>query len=202
MSFVSPWGFSELVGSLTSAIARANTVPRLTANALLHSEEAGKIQLEGWLEQPQRHEWLAMGNVASRYDARTTTRMSHDCSGDDPSPAVPAGAIGSLVKEKPDMDNRLEKLKGHEWLAVGDVASPVRIETKMTPEDNGEDLNRRVLAGAVGSIIKREGHHLEDRSDKAPKRELLTLSEYGSGSPAKTDEFFADIDEILGGKTE
>ncbi len=200
MWFVSPWRFSELVDSLTRAIASANMVPRLTANALLRSEEAVKTQLEDWLEKPQRHEWLAVGDVASQYDAKT--KMYHDCSSDDPSRAVPASATGSLVKKKPDMDNRLEKLQGHEWLTVGGVSSPVRTETKTTPEDNGEDLNRRVLAGVVGSTMKREGHHLENRSDISPKYELLALREYRSGSPAKTDEFCADIDEILGGKTE
>ena len=100
------------------------------------------------------------------------------------------------------MDNFLEKLQGQEWLAVGDFASPIiRTQTKMTPEDNGEDLNHRVLAVAVGSTMKREGHHLEDRSDEPPKYELWTLNEYGSGSPAKTDKFFADIHNILNGKT-
>lgn len=200
MSFVSPWGFSELVDSLTRAIASSNMVPRLTANALLHSEEAVKTQLKDWLEKPQRHEWLAVGDVASRYDAKT--RMAHDCSGDDPSRAVPAGATGSLVKEKPDMNNHLENIQGQEWLAVGDVASPIRTETKTTLEGNDEDLNRRVLAGFVDSTMKREDRYLEDRSDKPRNFELLALSEYGSGSPAKTDEFFADIDEILNGKTE
>ena len=200
MWFVSPWEFSELADSLTRPIASANIVPRLTANALLRSDGAAKTQLEDWLEKPQRHEWLAVGDVASRYDAKT--RMSHDCSSDDLSRAVLAGATGSLIKEKPDIDNRLEKRQGHEWLAVGGVACPLCTQTKTTPENNGEDLTFRVLAGAVGSTMKREGHHLEDKSDKPPKYELLTLSEYGSGSPAKTDEFFADIDEILSGKTE
>ena len=200
MWFVSAWEFSELSDSLTRSIASANMVPRPTANALLRSDGAAKTQLEDWLEKPQRHEWLAVGNVASRYDAKT--RMSHDCSGDDLSRAVLAGATSSLVKEKPDMNNRLKKLQGHEWLAVGDVASPVRTQTKTTPKNNGEDLTCQVLAGAVGSTMKRESHHLEDKSDKPPEYELLALSEYGSGSPAKTDEFFADIDEILGGKTE
>ncbi|KAK0508244.1 hypothetical protein JMJ35_009328 [Cladonia borealis] len=193
-------GFSELVDSLTCAIASGNVVPRLTANALLRSEKAVKIQLEDWLEKPQRHEWLAVGDVATRYDAKT--RMYHDCSGDDPTRAVLAGATGSLVKERTDMDHCLEKLQGHEWLAIGGVSSSVCTETKTTPEDNGEDLNRRMLAVEEGSSMEREGRHLEDRSDKPPKFELLTLREYGSGSPAKTDEFFADIDEILSGKTE
>ena len=199
MWFVSPWGFSELVDSLTRATASANMVPRLTANALLRSDGAAKTQLEDWLEKPQRHEWLALGVVASRYDAKTG--IFHDYSGDDTSRAVPAGTPGSLIKEKLDADNCLEELQGHEWLAVGDVSSPVRTETKTTPEDNGEDLNRRMLAGVVGSTTKREGRHLEDRSDMSPKYELLALRGYRSGSPAKTDEFFADIDEILGGKT-
>ena len=159
-----------------------------------------KTQLEDWLEKPQRHEGLAVGDVATRYDAKT--RMYHDCSSDDPTRAVLAGATGSLVKEKTDIDHRREKLQGHEWLAVGGVPSSVCTETRTTPEDNGEDLNRRVLAVEERGTMKREGCHLEDRSDKPLKYELLTLSEQGSGSPAKTDEFFADIDKILSGKTE
>ena len=185
--------------SLTRAIASADMVPHLTANALLRSDKAVKTQLEDWLEKPQRHEWVAIGDVATRYDAKT--KMYHDCSSDDPTLAVLAGATGSLVKEKTDMGHRDKKLKGHAWLAVGGVSSSVCTETKTTPEDNGADLNRRVLAVEEGSTIK-EGRHLGERSDKAPRYELLTLSEYGSGSPAKTDEFFADIDEILSGKTE
>ena len=186
--------------SLTRAIASANMVPHLTANALLRSEEAVKTQLEDWLEKPQRHESLAIGDVATRYDAKA--RMYHDCSSDDPTRAVLAGATGSLVKEKTNMDHRREKLQGHEWLAVGGVSSSVCTEMRTTPEDSGEDLNCGVLAAEEGSTMKKEGRHLEDRSDKPPKYELLTLSEYGSGSPAKTDEFFADIDKIFSGKTE
>ena len=199
MSFVSPQGFSELVDSLTRAIASANMVPRLTANALLRSEEAVKTQLKDWLEKPQRHEWLAVGDVATGYDAKT--RIYHDCGSDDPTCAVLAGATGSLVKEKTNMDHRREKLQGHEWLAVGGVSSSVCTEMRTTPEDSGEDLNRGVLGVEEGSTMK-EGRHLEDRPDKPPKYELLTLSECGSGSPARTDGFFADIDEILGGETE
>ena len=260
MSFVSPWGFSELVDSLIRAIASANMVPRLTANALLHSEETVKTQLEDWLEKPQRHEWLAVGNVASRYDAKTG--MSHDYSGDDLSRTVSVcatNATGSLIKEESDevvspkqlqaqewlavgdvasrydaktriyhdysgeypsrnatgpiatgslikyqseVDNCPKELQGHEWLAVGDVSSPIRTETKATPEDNGEGLDGRMLAGVADSTIKREDHHLGDGTDKSPKHELLALRECGCHFPAKTDEFFADIDEILSGKTE
>lgn len=192
--------FSELADSLTRAITSANMVPHLTANALLQSEEAVKTQLEIWLEKPQRHEGLAVGDVASRYDAKT--RLYDDCCSDDPSPAVLAGTTGSLAKEKPDVDEYLEKIQGHEWLAVGGVSSSVCTEPKTTPGDNGEDSNRRVLASAMDSTIKREDYHLGDWTDMPLKSELLALSEYGSGSPAKTDEFFADIDEILGGKTE
>ena len=199
MSFVSPWGCSELVDSLTRAIASANMVPRLTANALLRPEEAEKTQLEDSLEKPQRHEWLAVGDVASRYDAKT--RISRDCSGDDPRRAVPAIATGSHVKEKADMDNYFEKLQGHEWLAVGDDASPVHTETKTTPKENGGGSNRRKLAGTIESTMK-EDQHPGDRSDKPDKHELLALRQYGSSSWAKTDEFFADIDELLSGKTE
>ena len=200
MSFVSPQGFSELVDSLTRDIVSANMVPRLTANALLRSEEAVKTQLKDWLEKPQRHEWLAVGNNATRYSVKT--RMYHDSRSDDLTRAVLAGATGSLVTEKTDMDHRLEKLPGHEWLAVGGVSSSVCTETKTTSEDNGEDLNRHVLAIEAGSTMKRRDHHLEDRSDKLPTYELLTLSEYESRPPVKTAEFFADIDEILSGKTE
>ena len=200
MSFVSPRWFSELVDSLTPAIASVNVFPRLTANALLDAEEAVKTQLEDWLEKPQRHEWLAAGDAASQYDAKT--RMSHDRSGDDPRRVIPAGASSSLVKERPDMYDDLEKLHGHEWLAGGDVACPGRNETKTTPEDHGKDLQRRVLAGLVDSSTKREDHRLEDRTDKPAKQDLLALMEYGSHAPAKMDEFFADIDEILSGKTE
>ena len=199
MSLVSPRWFSELVHSLTRAIASANTFPRLTATALRESEEAVKTQLEDWLEKPQRHEWLAIGDVASHYDAKT--RMSHDRSGDDPRRVIPAGASSSLVKEETDMYGRLEKLQGSEWLAAGDVASPARTETKATPEDNGEDLHRRVLAALLG-ITTKEENDLEDRSDKPAKYELLASNGSGSHAPAKTDEFFADIDEILSGKTE
>ena len=199
MSFVFPWGFSELVDSLTCAIASANMVPRHTANALLRSEEAVTTQLEDWLEKPQRHEWLAVGDVATRYDAQT--KMYHDCSSHDPTRAVLAGATGSLVKEETDMGHRRKKLQGRQWLAVGGVSSSVCTETKTTPEDDGEDLNRRVLAVEEGRTMK-EGRHLKDRSDKPPKYELLTLSECVSGSPARTDGFLADIDEILSGKTE
>ena len=186
--------------SLTCAIASANMVPRLTANALLRSEEAVTTQLEDWLEKPQRHEWLAVGDVATRYDAKT--KIYHDCSSNDPTSAVLAGATGSLVKERTDMDHRREKLQGHKWLAVGGVSSSVCTETWTTPEDKGEELDRRILAVEDGSAMKREGRHLKDRSDKPPKYELLTLSECASGSPARTDGFFADIDEILSGKTE
>lgn len=175
-------------------------VPCLTANALLRPEEAEKTQLEDWLEKPQRHEWLAVGDVASQYDAKT--RISRDCSGDDPRRAVPAIATGSLVKEKADMDNHFEKLQGHECLAVGDVASPVHTETKTAPKENGGGLNRRKLAGAIESIMKKEDYHPEDRLDKPDKHELLALRQYGSSSWTKTDEFFADIDELLSGKTE
>ena len=200
MSFVSPWGFSELVESLTHAIASANTVPRLTANALLRPEEAEKRQLEDWLEKPQRHEWLAVGDAASQYYAKT--RMSRDCGGDDPGRAVAAVATGSLVKGRHDMDDHFEKLQGHEWLAVGDDASPVHTEIKTTPKENGGGLHRRKPAGAIESTMKKEDHHPEDRSDKPEKHELLALRRYGSSSWAKTDEFFADIDELLSGKTE
>ena len=186
--------------SLTRAIASADMVPHLTANALLRSDKAVKTQLEDWLEKPQRHEWVAIGDVATRYDAKT--KMYHDCSSDNPTLAVLAGATGSLVKEKTDMGHHDKKLKGHGWLAPGGVSSSVCTETKTTPENDGEELNRRILAVEEGSARKREGRHLKDRSDKPPKYELLTLSECGSGSPARTDEFFADIDEILSGKTE
>ena len=199
MSFVFPWGFSELVDSLTCVIASVNMVPRLTANALLRSEEAVTTQLEHWLEKPQRYERLAVGDVATRCDAKT--KMYHDCSSDDPTYAVLAGAHGSLVKEKTDMGHRREKLHGHKWLAVGGVSSSVCTETRTTPEDKGEELNRLVLAVEEGSTLK-EDRHLEDRSDKPPKYELLTLSDSGSVSLAKTDDFFADVDEILSGKTE
>ena len=199
MSYVSPQWFSELVDSLTPAIASANMLPRLTANALLDAEEAVKTRLEDWLEKPQQHEWLAVGDVASQYDAKT--RMSHHRSGDDPHRVIPAGASSSLVKEESDMDDYHEKLQGLEWLAGGGVACPIRTETKATPEDNGGDLHRRVLAALVGITTKVE-NHLEDRSDKPAKHELLTSNGSGSRAPAKTDEFFADIDEILGGKTE
>ena len=174
-------------------------VPRLTANALLRSEEAVKTQLEDWLEKPQRHERLAVGDIVSRYDAKP--KMSHDCSGDDPSCAVPTVATGSLAKKTPDMDNHLQKLQGHGWLAVGDVASSVHTETKTAPKDNGGGLKCLELAGEMESTMK-EDHHLEGSSDKPAKHELLGLREYGSSSWAKTDEFFADIDGILSGKTE
>ena len=128
--------------------------------------------------------------------------MSHDCSGDDPSRAVLAVVTDSLVKEKSHVDDRLGKLQGQEWLVVGGVSSPVRTETKTTPGDNDEGLDRRVLAGAVDSSMKMEDHHPEDRSDKPEKHELLALRMYGSSSWAKTDEFFADTDELLSGKTE
>ena len=200
MSFVSPWRFPGLVDSLTLAIASVNMFPRLTANALLDAEKAAKTQLEDWLEKPQRHEWLAVGDVASQYDAKTT--MSHDRSGYDPRRIIPAGASSSLVNEEPDMDDRFEKLQGHEWLAVGGGASPVRTETKTTPEDHGEDLNRRVLAGLLDSTMKMESHRLGDRTDKPAKHELRASRGHGSHAPAKTDEFFADIHEILSGKTE
>ena len=199
MSFASPWRFSGPVDSLTLVIASANTFPRLTTNALVNSEEAVKTQLEDWLEKPQGHEWLAAGGIASQCNAKA--RTFHDRSGDDPRRAVPAGASSSLVKEETNMDERLEKSQGPEWLAAGDVASPGRTETKATPEDNGEDLHRRVLAALVGITTKKENHR-EDRSDKPAKHELLVSKGCGSHAPAKTDEFFADIDEILGGKTE
>ena len=159
-----------------------------------------KTQLEDWLEKPQRHEWLAVGDVASRYDAKT--RMAHDCSGDALSRAVPAGATVTLMDGKPDMDNHLENLQGHEWLVVGDVACPVRTETKTTPEENRGDFKRRMLAGLLGSTVEGKGHKLEDGSDKPQEYEILALREYRSRSPAQVDEFFADIHEILGGKTE
>ncbi len=200
MSFVFPLWYSELVDSLIRANASANRVPCLTANALLQLEEAVMPQLEDWLEKPQRHEWLAVRDVASRYDAKT--KILHDCSGNDPSRALLAGATGSLGKDKPDRGNRPENIQRHEWLVVGEVASRVRIETKTTPGENREDLNRPVLAGLVGSTIKREGQHLGDGSDKPQEDELVALRDYGSHSPAKTDEFFADIHEILSGKTE
>ena len=200
MSFVSLLCFSELVALLTPAIASANVFPRLTANALLDAEEAVKTQLEDWLEKPQRHEWLAVGDVASQYDAKT--RMSHDRSGDDLRRVIAAGASSSLAKERPATDDGLEKLHGYEWLTRGDVACPGRNETKTTPEDHGKDLQRRVLAGLVDSSTKREDHRLEDRTDKPAKQDLLALMEYGSHAAAKTGEFFADIEEILSRKTE
>ena len=200
MSFVSPLRFSGLVDSLTPAIASVNVFPRLTANALLDAEKAVKTQVEDWLEKPQRHEWLAVGGAASQCGAKPG--MSHNRSGDDPRGIIPAGASSSLVKEEPDMDDRPEKLERHEWLAVGDVACPVRNETKTTPEDHGEDLQRRMLAGLMDNTMKRESHHLEGRSDKPGKHELLALRGAGAHAPAKTDEFFADIHEILSGKTE
>lgn len=199
MSFVSPWRFSGPVDSLTLVIASANMFPRLTANALIDAEKAVKRQLEDWLEKPQRHEWLAVGGVASQYDAKTM--MFHDRSGDDPRRAIPAGASSSLVKEETDMGVRLEKLQGPEWLAADDVAAPVRTETKAIPEDHGEDLHRRVRAALVG-ITTKEEYQLEDRSDKPAKQELLASRGCGSHAPATTDEFFADIDKILIGKTE
>ena len=204
MSFVSPWWFSELVDSLTRAIASANMLSCLTAYARLGSEGAVKTQLEDWLEKPQRHECLAVGDVACPYDAKTW--ISHDGSGDDPSRAASGGTTGSLVEGlvngNSDMDDCLEKLQGHYWLAVGDVASPVRPETKMTPENNGEDLTGRMLAGLVASTTKMEDHHREDGTDKPAKHKSLALREYGSHAPAMSDQFFADIHEILGGKTE
>lgn len=175
-------------------------LPRLTANALVDAEKAVKRQLEDWLEKPQRHEWLAVADIASRYDAKT--RRCHDRSGDDPRRFIPAGASSSLVKEESDMDDRLEKLRGHESLARSDVASPVRNETTTTPEDHSKDLQRRVLAGLVSSATDREDYHLEDRTDKPAKQELLALREYESHAAARTDEFFAHIHEILSGKTE
>ena len=199
MSFASPWRFSGPVDSLTLVIASADTFPRLTANALVDAEKAVKTQFEDWLEKPQSHEWLAVGGIASQCDAKT--RTFHDRTGDDPRCAVPAGTSSSLVKEETDMGDRLEKLQGPEWLAAGDGASPVGTKTKATPEDNGEDLHRRVLAALVGITIK-EGNHPGDRSDKPAKHELLVSKGCGSHAPAKTDEFFADIDEILGGKTD
>lgn len=200
MSFVSPRWFSELVDSLTPAIASANVFPRLTANALLDAEEAVKTQLENWLEKPQQHERLAVGDVASQYNAKT--RMSHHRSGDDPRRVMPAGASTSLVKEESDMDDYREKLQGLEWLVGSDVACPVRTETKITPKDHGKDLNRHVLAGLVDSTMKKEDYRPEDGTDKPAKYELLALGECGSHAPAKTDEFFADIDEILSGTAE
>ena len=260
MSFVSPWWFSALVDSLTRAIASASMFSCLTAYARLDSEGAVKTQLEDWLEKPQRHECLAVGDVASPYDAKTwishdgsgsdlsgaasggatgslvkrysdmddrleklqghewlavgdvespydaKTWISHDGSGDDPSRAASGGATGSLVeglvKVNSDMDDCLEKLQGHDWLAVGDVASPVRPEKKMTPEDNGEDLTGRMLAGLVASTTKMEDHHREDGTDKPAKHKSLALREYGCRAPAMSGQFFADIHEILGGKTE
>ena len=185
--------------SLILVIASTNMFPRLTANALVDAEKAVKTQLEDWLEKPQRQEWLAVGGIVSQGDAKT--RTFDDRTGDDPRRAVPAGASSSLVKEETDMGDRLEKLQGPEWLAAGDGASPAGTETKATPEDNGEDLHRRVLVALVG-ITTKEENHLEDRSDKPVKHELLVSKGCGSHAPAKTDEFFADIDEILGRKTE
>ena len=199
MSFVSPSRFSGPVDSLTLVIASANTLSRLTANALLETEDAVKTQLEDWHEKPQRHEWFAVGGVASQYDDKT--RMFHDRSSDDPRRVIPAGMGSSLIKEETDLDGRLETLQGREWLAAGDVASPVRTETKAIPEDNGKDLHRRVLAALVG-IATKEENHLEDRSGKPAKHELLTSRGSGSDAPAKMDQFFADIDKILSGKTE
>ena len=185
--------------SLTCAIASAKIFPRLTANALVDAEKAAKTQLEDWLEKPQPHERLAVGDVASQYDAKT--RMSHHRNGDDPRRVIQAGASSSLVMEELDTDDRLEKLQAQEWFAVGDVASPVRNEPKTVPEDNGEDLHRRVLAGLVDSTMNRESHHLEDGTDAPAKNQLLPSRGLGSHAPAKTDEFFADIHEILSGKT-
>lgn len=174
--------------------------PRLTANALLDAEKAAKTQLEDWLEKPQPHERLAVGDVACPYD--TKPGISYNHSDDNPRRVIPAGASSSLVKEQSEMDDRLEKLQAQEWLAVGDVASSVRAEPKTIPEDNGEDLHRRLLAGLVDSTMNREGHRLGDRTDKPAKHELRASRGCGSHAPVKTDEFFADIHEILSGKTE
>ena len=183
--------------SLTLVIASANTFPRLTANALVDAEKAVKRQLQDWLEKPQSHEQLAVRGIASQRGAKTKT--FDDGTGNDPRRAFPAGESSSLVKGETDMSDRLEKLQGPEWLAAGNGASPVGTETKATPEQNGEDLPHRVL---VVGITTKEENHLEDRSDKPAKHELLVSKGCGSHAPAKTDEFFADIDEILGGKTE
>ena len=201
MPFVHPCGFPELVDSLIRAVASANKDSRLPATALLQLGEGGKVQLEDWLQKPQRHEQLAVGDIASQYGAES--RISYDHSDDGQGHAVPAGATGSLIKEKPDMDDCLEKLQGHEGLAVGGVASPVRTETKMIPGDGGEDLNRHVLAGLMDSTMNMESYHrLEDGTDVPAKHELLPLREYGSHTPAKIDEFSADIDQILSGNSE